>query len=167
MYYEIIRQMAKHLRNLSAILEKAEAHAASVGFESDNYLGLRLAPNMLPFSAQLRIASDNAKSAAAGLSGKTPPVFEDTEKTWSEYKARLVKTVEYLDTFQKSDFEGAAERKITSKFFGDKHMVGHEFIIERAFPNFLFHVTTAYDLLRLAGVQLGKADFLGPQPLHS
>lgn len=164
-YLEIIQQMSASLRNLQAIMAKAEEHAIQQKFENDVYLSLRLYPNMLPFSAQIRILCDITKFTAAGLAGKTPPTHDDSEKTWNEFKVRLESAIAYLGTFSEADFAGAAERRITSKFFNGKHMLGHDYIIRRQFPNFYFHVVTAYDILRHNGVPVGKSDFLGALPL--
>lgn len=165
-YFEIIQQMSQSMKNLDTIMDKAEEHATLQKFENDVYLTLRLYPNMLPLSAQIRILCDITKFAAAGLSGKTAPTHDDSEKTWAEFRARLRSAIEYLATFTDADFAGAAERKISSKFFNGKHMLGHDYIIRRQFPNFYFHVVTAYDILRHNGVPVGKSDFLGVLPLY-
>ncbi len=158
--------MRHSLTNLQKFIVKAEEHAAAQKFEVDVYLGLRLFPNMLPFSAQLRIACDTSKFAAAFLTGKTPPVHEDNEKTLGEYKARLQNVIDYLGSFSEADFAGAAERKVSPPSFKGKHMTGHDYLVRRQVPNFYFHVVTAYDLLRHAGVSIGKTDYLGDLPLR-
>ena len=165
-YHETILQMRHSLSNLQKFIVRAEEHAATLKFEPENYLGMRLYPNMLPFSAQLRIAGDTAKFAAAYLAGKTPPVHEDNEKTLAEYKARLANVIDYLGSFNAADFEGAAKRKVSPASFKGKHMTGHDYLVRRQVPNFYFHVVTAYDLLRHGGVSIGKADYLGELPLR-
>lgn len=163
-YFEIIQQMARGLQTLQTVMAKAEEHAARENFETDVYLALRLYPNMLPLSAQFRIACDITKFAAAGLTGMTPPVHDDSEKTWADFKKRIQSAIDYLSTFQEAEFDQAADKKITSRFFNGKHMSGHDYLIRRQFPNFYFHVTTAYDILRHNGVPVGKNDFLGQMP---
>jgi uncharacterized protein len=165
-YFSIIQQMAQSLRNLQKIISKAEVHATEKKFEADVYLALRLYPNMLPFSAQIRIMCDTSKFAAAFLAGKTPPSHDDTEKTFAEFKQRLQLAIEYLETFKESDFSGAAETKVSPKSFNGKHMTGHDYLICRQIPNFHFHLVTAYDILRQAGVEIGKTDYLGVLPLR-
>ena len=165
-YHETVLQMRNSLTNLLHFIAKAEEHAAALKFEPDVYLGLRLYPNMLPFSAQLRIACDISKFAAAYLTGQTPPVHEDTEKTFAEYKERINKVIAYLGTFQASDFAGAADIKVSPASFKGKHMTGHDYLVRRQVPNFYFHIVTAYDLLRQAGVPIGKTDYLGELPLR-
>ncbi|HNE20195.1 MAG TPA: DUF1993 domain-containing protein [Turneriella sp.] len=165
-YFDIIKQMAQSMRNLQAIMGKAEEHAARLKFEPDNYLGLRFFPNMLPFSAQIRILCDISKFAAAYLAEKTPPVHEDNEKTWSDYKARLGLAIAHLETYKAEDFANAADVKVSPKNFNGKYMTGHDYLICRQTPNFYFHLVTAYDLLREAGVEVGKTDYLGPLPLR-
>lgn len=164
-YFDIISQMAQTMRNLQAILVKAEEHAARLKFEPENYLTLRLFPNMLPFSAQIRILTDASKFAAAYLSGQTPPVTEDNEKTWADYKSRLATAIGYIETFKPERFANAADVKVSLKSFNGKYMTGHDFLICRQSPNFHFHVVTAYNLLRQSGVEVGKGDYLGALPL--
>lgn len=159
-------QMAQTMRNLQTVMGKAEEHAARLKFDNDNYTGLRFYPNMLPFSAQIRILCDASKFAAAYLAEKTPPVNDDSEKTWADYKARLASAVAYLETFKAEDFARAADVKVSPKSFNGKHMTGHDYLIRRQTPNFYFHVVTAYDLLRHAGVEVGKTDYLGPLPMR-
>lgn len=165
-YYDILSQMAQSMRNLQAVMAKAEDHAVRLKFDVENYLALRFYPNMLPFSAQVRILCDISKFAAAYLSEKTPPVHDDSEKTWADYKARLASAIEYLETFKPEDFSHAAQVKVSPKNFNGKYMTGHDYLVRRQTPNFYFHVVTAYDLLRHAGVEVGKADYLGPLPMH-
>lgn len=165
-YLDVIQQMAQSMRNLLAVMAKAEEHAARLKFDHENYLGLRFYPNMLPFSAQLRILCDISKFAAAYLSEKTPPVHDDNEKTWSDYKARLASAIAYLENFKAEDFALAADVKVSPKNFNGKYMTGHDYLICRQTPNFYFHAVTAYDLLRHAGVEVGKTDYLGRLPMR-
>lgn len=165
-YHDTILQMRNSLKNLLHFISKGEEHAAALKFEPDVYLGMRLYPNMLPFSAQLRIACDASKFTAAYLTGQTPPVHEDIEKTIPEYKDRLNKVIAYLDSFKEADFAGAADIKVSPASFKGKYMTGHDYLVRRQVPNFYFHIVTAYDILRQAGVPIGKADYLGELPMR-
>jgi hypothetical protein len=150
------------LTSLKHILEKGAAHAAAKNFDPANLLTARLAPDMFPLTRQVQIASDAAKGAAARLSGTEPPKFEDTEKTFDELIARVNKTIDYLKTFTPAQFEGAETRTVTIPTpRGSFTFDGRTFLRHWALPNFFFHVTTAYNLLRHNGVELGKADYLG------
>ncbi len=162
MIYEIVQQFHKTLGNLDAILAKAEKHAEARKFSADNYLTLRMAPDMLPFATQIRIACDAAKAVTAAMAGKEPPKHEDTEATFAELRARIAKCREYLASFAAADFAKMTPTTIVPvPYPAGKAMYAQDALLARAVPNFFFHVTTAYDLLRKAGVELGKADYLG------
>jgi hypothetical protein len=162
MYHLAIRQFVRTLKNLDAILGKTVSHAEARKFDVNNFVGLRLAPDMLPFANQIRIATDMAKAAAANLSGKEAPKFDDSEKTVEELRGRLHKCISYLEGFSPADFE-----KVTSKtvvkipFPQGKALHADEYLFGRQIPNFYFHVVTAYNLLREGGVDIGKMDFIG------
>lgn len=160
-YHLTIRQFARSLRNLDAILEKATHYAAGRKFDVNNFIQARLAPDMLPFVTQVRIACDQAKSAAANLSGKEAPKHEDNETTVEELRARIGKCLAFLDSFRASDFENAATRKVALPRHPGKVLPADEYLFARQIPNFYFHVTTAYDILRHGGVEIGKTDYLG------
>jgi hypothetical protein len=160
MYYLAIRQFARSLRNLDAILGKAIAYATARKFDVNNFMGARLAPDMLTFPSQVRIACDTAKSAAAGLSGKEAPKHEDNETTVEELRARVAKCVAYLDTFTAADFERTTPDQMIS-MPRNRSMAANEYLWARQIPNFYFHVATTYDLLRHGGVEIGKSDYLG------
>jgi hypothetical protein len=163
MYYRTIRQFARTLKNLDAILEKAQRQAQAKNFDVNNFLSARLFPDMLPFVAQIRIACDNAKSAAANLSGKEAPRHEDNETTFEQLRARIAKCLAYLDTFTAKDFEKTTSQTVIKMPRPEgKGLQADEYLFGRQVPNFYFHATTAYDLLRHGGIELGKADFLGP-----
>jgi hypothetical protein len=153
------------LRSFKAILEKAVAHAQARNFDPNVFVSMRLYPDMLPLNRQVQIASDAAKSAAARLSGSEPPKFEDNETTMTELIARVTKTIDYLEGFKPEQLEGDNNRVITVKTprtsFSFKAV---DFLRHWALPNFFFHVTTTYALLRHGGVEIGKVDFLGPVP---
>jgi uncharacterized protein len=122
----------------------------------------RLAPDMHPLTRQIQMASDGAKAGAARLAGAEPPSFPDVETTFPELKARLAKTVAYLETIKPEQIDGGEERTIELKFpDGSMTFSGRDFLFLFSLPNFLFHVTTAYDVLRNQGVPLGKMDYMG------
>ena len=153
------------LRSLQTILEKGVAHAEAKKFDPNVLATLRLAPDMLPLNRQVQIASDAAKGAAARLSGTEPPKFEDTETTLAELIARVAKTIDYLQSFKAEQFAGAESRVITIKSPRNTfNFTAVDFVRHWALPNFFFHVTTAYALLRHNGVEIGKMDFLGSVP---
>jgi hypothetical protein len=162
-YYLAIRQMARTLKNLDAILDKATKQAEARKFDVNNFCASRLFPDMLPFIAQVRIACDHAKSTAANLAGKEPPRHEDNETTVADLRGRIAKCLAYLDTLTASDFEKTKpETLIRLPNRPGKAIPAEEYLLARQLPNFFFHVTTAYDLLRHGGIEIGKSDFLGP-----
>ncbi|MGE0581562.1 MAG: DUF1993 family protein [Steroidobacteraceae bacterium] len=153
------------LTNLTAILEKAAAHAEARKFDATVLVGSRLYPDMFALARQVQIASDSAKAGAARLAGLTPPSWEDNEATLPELVARLQKTVAFLETLQPAQFEGAEERTITwTTRAGTRTMRGLPYLLHHMLPTLFFHVTTAYNILRHNGVELGKKDYLGPPP---
>ena len=160
--HPVIKQFGRTLRNLDAVLDKAMKHAEARKFDVNNFIGARLFPDMLPFVSQIRIACDQAKSAAANLSGKEAPKHEDNETTFVELRARIAKCLAFLDTFTAADFERVKpETMIRLPNRPGKAIAAEEYLYARQIPNFFFHVTTAYDLLRHGGVEIGKADYLG------
>lgn len=156
----------KMLNALSKILEKAEAHAKEQGIAEETLLSERLAPDMYPLVRQVQISCDQAKGAAARLSGTEIPKHEDTETSFAELRARIAKTVTYLESIPEASFVDATDRQIVLPYFPGKYMTGFDYAREYVIPNFLFHVVTSYALLRKAGLELGKADFVGGLPLH-
>jgi hypothetical protein len=153
---------AQMLRNINRWLDKAVAHAQAKKFDPVNYLGARLAPDMLPFTKQIQIASDNAKGCVARLAGVEIPKFEDNEATIDELRARVDKTLKFIESVPASAFEGAASRAIELPR-RDKEPLrfgGEDYLRHYALPNFFFHVSMAYALLRHNGVDLGKVDYL-------
>jgi len=149
------------LNNLLAWLDKAQAHADARKFDSANYLGLRLAPDMLPFVKQVQIVSDTAKGCVARLSGTEIPKWDDTEASLDDLRARIRKTLDYVQSIPAAQIDGSAERTITITLrSGDRQFTGQRYLEHWALPNFYFHMTTAYALLRHAGVELGKSDYL-------
>jgi hypothetical protein len=163
MYHLAVRQMARSLKNLDGLLGKAVAYADARKFDVNNFVQARLAPDMLPFAAQIRIACDNAKAAAANLTGKEAPKHEDNETTIEQLRARIAKCLAYLDTLTPADFERTtAQTVIKLPNPPGKGLPAEEYLWARQIPNFYFHVATAYNLLRQGGVDLGKRDYLGP-----
>jgi hypothetical protein len=167
MFYETIRQMKKMLGNLDKWLEAAAAHAQAKSFDPNVFVGLRLAPDQFAFARQVQTACDTAKLAAARLAGKDAPAHADTEQTLEELRTRVQAVVAYLDGFSAKDFETAATRSITQARWEGKTMSGADYFLEHALPNFFFHVTHAYAILRHNGVNVGKRDYLGALSLRA
>ena len=162
-YYLVIRQMARTLKNLDGVLDKAMKQAEARKYDVNNFCQARLFPDMLPFIAQVRIACDHAKSAAANLAGKEPPRHEDNETTVADLRGRIAKCLAYLDTLTASDFEKTKpDTLIRLPNRPGKAIPAEEYLLARQLPNFFFHATTAYDILRHGGIEIGKSDFLGP-----
>jgi hypothetical protein len=151
------------LGNLEGILDKGAAWAEARRVDPSVLINARLFPDMFPLTSQIRIAGDFAKGAVARLTGQEPPKYEDNETTFGELKARLARTVAYVETFRPEQFEGAETRTVTMRMRGeDKRFDGLTYLANIVLPNFYFHATTAYDILRHNGVELGKRDFIGP-----
>jgi hypothetical protein len=152
----------KSLTQLLHLMEKGVANAKTRSFEPNVFVGLRLAPDMLPFSRQIQLTSDFAKNTMARLAGIDPPKFEDTETTLDELVARVKKTLDYIDTVSAASLEGSEDRDIKIPL-RDRTLEfkGLPFLQNWAIPNFFFHYVTAYNLLRHNGVDVGKRDFLG------
>ena len=153
-------------RQLSVVLnwlDKAQAHAEARKFDSGNFLGLRLAPDMLPFVAQIRIASDTVKGCVARLAGIEAPKFEDNEASLDDLRARIRKTIDFANSVPADSIDGSEARVITIPMRTRDPLVfaGEAYLKHFALPNFFFHVGMAYALLRHNGVELGKNDFLG------
>ena len=150
------------LRALDACLDKAQAHADALKCDVGNILGARLAPDMFPLGRQIQIACDFAKGVSARLADVDMPSFEDTETTPAEYKARIAKTINFLATLPAEKFAGAETRDIVI-LRGDtkREYTGLNYAHHAGLPNFYFHVTTAYNILRHNGVAIGKKDFIG------
>jgi hypothetical protein len=167
MYHETFRQMKKMLGQLDKWLETAEANAKARSFDPSVFLGLRLSPDQFAFARQVQIACDTAKFAASRLTGKEAPAQADTEQTLDDLRARVQSTITYLDGFSAKDFECAATATVTQPRWEGKTMTGADYFLEHALPNFFFHVTTAYAILRHNGVSVGKRDYLGPLTLRA
>jgi len=162
MYQASVPVFRRALTNLSTILDKGAAHAAQRKIDFSVLLDMRLAPDMFPLVRQVQSASDNAKGPAARLAGIDPPKFADTETTHEELKARIARTLDFLASIQPAQIDGSEQRQITLQLgTGPITFSGQDYLLTFALPNFFFHVTTAYDILRHAGVEIGKRDFLG------
>ena len=162
MYQASVPVLKRQLGSLAAILAKGAAHAAAAGIDPATMLAARLAPDMLPLTRQVQIASDGAKGGAARLAGIEPPSFADDETSFDDLQARIAKTLAFLDTIAPAQIDGSEDRAITL-MAGPRefNFTGQDFLFHFVLPNFLFHVTTAYALLRHQGVEIGKMDYLG------
>lgn len=166
-YANTIPPFIKTLRNLNDILDKAAQFADSKKIQMEVLLQSRLAPDQFPLGRQIHIACDTAKLGASRLTGKDAPVHDDKEVTHAEFKARINSVISYLESFSDKHYADAATRKITTPRWEGKHMTGEDYATHHVIPNFYFHVTTAYSILRHNGVDIGKKDYLGPMPFKS
>lgn len=160
-YEQTVAAYARGLNSLLKMFDKASAHAGARKFELDTLITARLAPDMYSLVKQVQIACDTAKGTAARLVGREPPKHDDNEKTFNELRERLRTVLSYLGTFKPEEFKGCEDRRITLPWAPGKWMHGGEYITQMATPNFYFHLTTAYAILRHNGVDIGKMDFLG------
>jgi hypothetical protein len=153
------------LNAFSAILDKAAAYAEARKFDPAVYMTMRLRPDMLAFARQVQNFCDNAKNVPSRLAGVQAPVFEDVETTLDQLKARIKKTLDYIATLDVAALEAGADREILIPLGPNRmKMRGADYLLHFALPNYYFHLTTAYDILRFAGVDIGKRDFLGAVP---
>jgi len=162
MYQVSVPVFIRMLSNLIAILEKAEAHCAQRKIDPAALIGFRFYPDMYPFSKQIQIATDAAKNGSAYLAGAEPPRSESVEQTFADLIDRVKKTIDYVNGFSPEQIDGSEEREISIRR-GETTLTykGQEYLLNRVLPNFFFHITTAYDMLRHNGVELGKKDYLG------
>jgi hypothetical protein len=162
MYDTLVPTANRMLGNLSTFLDKAEAFAAAKKIEAAVLLNSRLAPDMLPLTRQVQIASDMVKGAAARLSATEVPKFEDNETTIAELKARIAKTLAFVNSVDAAKFGGSEDRDVTLQTrTGDRHFKGLNYLRDYVLPNVYFHTTVTYAILRHNGVELGKNDFIG------
>ncbi len=148
--------------NLSSILAKGLAHAEAAGIDPATYVEARLAADMLPLAGQIQRASDTAKGCAARLAGVTPPSFADEEVSFADLEARIARTRSFLAGIDRTALDGADARTVVLRAGGnERSFLGRDYILQHALPNFFFHVTTAYAILRQNGVPVGKRDYLG------
>jgi uncharacterized protein len=162
LYAQTAPTFVRQLTNLSNILDKAQHHADSTKFDSGNYLQLRLIADMLTFTRQVQVACDFAKGAMSRLAGVDVPKWEDNEASLADLKARIAKTIDYVQSFKPEQLDGPESRAISIKIGGqDKQFDAATYVSYIVMPNFYFHLTTAYAILRSNGVALGKGDFIG------
>ena len=162
MYQASVPRFVNILGNLSNILDKAQAHVDAKKLDDASLTAYRLFPDMLPMARQVQIACDTAKGVVARLAGIEIPAYEDNEKTLAELKARIAKTIAFIQTVKQAQIDGTEDKAIVTKR-GDKetHYKGMQFLLGHAVPNFYFHVTSTYNILRHNGVEIGKRDYLG------
>ena len=161
MYYPVVSQCAQSLRQIEAWLDKAEQIALDRHFDVAVLLNGRLAPDMKPFIYQVQSACDYVKAAAAWLSGQKPPKHEDKEQTVDELRARVRKTVEFVESVTEDEYQGAADRRVSLSWAPGKVIAGESYLLQMTIPNVYFHIAMAYAVLRSGGVDVGKMDFLG------
>lgn len=164
LYDSTIPLLTKQLSNIFKWLDKAAAHAEAKKFDANVLVAARLAPDQYTFGRQVQAACDQAKFIAAKLTGKEPPAHPDTEATIPELRARIQTVIDYLATFSREDFSGADERACSHVWMRGKAVRGSDYLAHFGFPNFYFHLTTGYDILRHNGVPLGKSDYIGDLP---
>ena len=162
MYQASVPRIINMLGNLSRIIEKAQAHADAKKIDPAAIIDFRLYPDMFSLCRQVQIATDTAKSVVARLAGADIPAYEDNERSFDDLKARIAKTIAFVETFTPAQIDGTEDKNIVTKR-GDKetHYKGIQFLLNHAMPNVYFHVTTAYNILRHNGVEIGKRDYLG------
>ena len=153
----------QHLNGLSAVLDKAAAHAAARKIKEEDLLQMRLAPDMFPLVRQVRAATDHAGNGAGRLAGKDAPKFTNDETTIAQLKDRIAKTVAFLKNFKPAEIDGTEEKDISITFpnGNTRQFKGQGYLLGNSMPNFFFHTTTAYDIIRQCGVEVGKRDFMG------
>jgi hypothetical protein len=162
MYQASVPVFARGLANLKTVLTKGAAHAAAKKIDESVFLTARLYPDMLPFVRQIHIATDFARGTVARLSGSEPPKWEDNETTFAELIARVDRTIEAVKSFSAAQIDGSEARPVTRPVRGEpKIFTGINYLLQYSIPNFYFHATTAYAILRSNGVEVGKADFIG------
>lgn len=162
MFQTSVPVFLRTLHALSGVLDKGETHARENGVDSAALLAARLAPDMFPLTRQVQVATDHAKGATARLAGRDVPSFEDTEQSFSELRERIGRTVAFIREADPASIDGSEEREIVLKIGGrELTLAGQQYLLHFALPNFFFHTTTAYDILRHNGVPLGKRDFIG------
>lgn len=161
-YDQIVPPLSKMLTNLDNVLKKAEADAEARKIDPSVFVNGRLAPDMLSLTRQVQIMTDQAKGGASRLAGLEPPKWPDEEKTFADLHARIAKAIAYLNTFKPAQFDAADTRNIELKFPNASFtFTGKDYLLTNLLPNFYFHYTTAYAILRHNGVQIGKRDYLG------
>lgn len=165
MFHASVPAFIQQLQALSAVLDKAQAHAAAKKIDPAALINARLFPDMFTLARQVQIACDFAKGASARLAGVEVPVYEDVESSFDQLKARIAKTLDFVKTLKPSQIDGSETRDVTIKLGGKPvTFKGQLYLVSFVLPNFYFHAATAYDILRHNGVDLGKRDFIGAVP---
>ncbi|MEZ0317228.1 MAG: DUF1993 family protein [Methylophilaceae bacterium] len=162
MYHASTPVFIRGLNNLSAILDKAAAYAESKKIDPGILVNSRLAPDMFALARQVQIATDAVKGCVARLAGIEIPSFEDNESTFADLQARIAKTIAFLQSVDASQIDGSEERTVTLKIRGkEASLLGQPYLLSFVLPNFYFHLTTTYNILRHNGLEIGKMDYLG------
>ncbi|OGB26317.1 MAG: hypothetical protein A3I66_21410 [Burkholderiales bacterium RIFCSPLOWO2_02_FULL_57_36] len=162
MYSASVPVFKQILGSLSDLLDKAETHAVAKKIDPNALLQARLFPDMFPLTRQIMIAADFAKGACARLAGMEVPKYEDTEQSFAELRARIAKTVAFIDSLPRDQIDGSEERDITTSAGpNSKSFKGQTYLLQYALPQFFFHATTAYAILRHNGIEIGKKNFMG------
>lgn len=165
MYQASVPAFVQMLNALSGVLDKAEAHATARKIDPSVLLGARLFPDMFPLTRQVQIACDFAKGASARLAGVDVPSYEDNEKTFAELRARITRTIAFVQSLEAAQIDGSEGRDVAIKIAGNPvTFKGQAYLVGFALPNFYFHLTTAYAILRHNGIELSKRDFVGQVP---
>ena len=168
MYKASVPIFVQFLTSLSAWLDKAAAHAEAKKIDPAVLLNTRLFPDMFPLARQVRAATDHAINACGRLAGVELPTFANTEASIPELEERVAKTIEFIKAIKPAQIDGSEDKEITMKFAsGERKFSGQSLLLNFCLPNFYFHATTAYDILRQSGVELGKRDFMGTLRAHS
>jgi hypothetical protein len=162
MYQASVPLMIRMLTNLKGIVQKAAEHAKAKKIDESALLNARLFPDMFVFTRQVRLACDFARGTGARLAGMEPPAYEDNEQSFAELVARIDRSIEYLGTLKVQQIDGSETREIVRPIRGEpKKFTGINYLLQFALPNFFFHVTTAYAILRHSGIEIGKTDYIG------
>jgi hypothetical protein len=162
MYKSSVPIFVQYLTALSAVLDKAAAHVEAKKLDPAAFLNMRLFPDMFPLVRQVRAATDHAMSACGRCAGIEPPTFANDEASFADLKARIAKAIDFIKTIKPEQIDGSEDREITIKFpSGERKFTGQGLLLNFCLPNFYFHATTAYDILRHGGVEVGKRDFMG------
>ncbi len=165
MYQASVPVFVRNLKNLAEILHKAAAHAEAKKIDPTVLVNARLYPDMRPLTSQVQFATDQAKNSSSRLAGADRPAFEDNEATFDELQARIAKTIAYVESLTPAQFDGSEDKDITLPLRGTQTtMKGQSYLLDFVLPNFYFHITAAYAILRQSGVEIGKMDFLGTLP---
>ncbi len=158
-----VNQFTRSLKALRGLLGKAKEHAETKKYDANLFLQEKLSPDMFPFVRQVQITCDTAKGAVARLSGQKAPIWSDDEQTMDDLLSRIDKTIDYVSQFTANDFNDYAAQSVSFPWYPNKYLKGEDYLVSHAIPNFFFHLTTTYAILRKSGVSLGKSDFLGEQ----